>query len=472
MENQKATLQRSLGLLSCVVLVISAIIGSGVFKKVAPMSESLQMPSYVLLAWVLAGTISLFGALSNAEIAGMFADSGGEYAYFKKIYNPFFAFLYGWGCFTAIRSASIASIAYVFAESLNHLIKLPSIGNADFTWIGLHVLDNLTVKFIAAALIISLTFINFKGLKLGENVSRTLTFTLLACLIFLIVTGLFSAHGSWANVTASSSSFIPQSFFSGGFLALLFTAMLGAFWAYEGWNNIGYIGGEIKNPQRNIPLSLLIGTLVVIGIYLSINLVYHYISPIDDIIARKVTGSGIAAVDIVGIYLGKAGGLFVSCLILVTTLNATNATILMASRIYYAMAKDGLFFNNADFVHPIHKTPSYSLWMQCFWSVILLFSGSFDQLTDMLIFASFLFYGATALGVFIMRKKAPELNRPYKVIGYPFVPAIFVLFCLGLFIYTPSQRPMEALIGIGLILTGVPFYYWWKKKNNLTTDKT
>ncbi|MGB2847429.1 MAG: amino acid permease [Saprospiraceae bacterium] len=466
MENQKATLHRSLGLLSCVVLVISAIIGSGVFKKVAPMSESLQMPGYVLLAWLLAGMISLFGALSNAEIAGMFADSGGEYAYFKKIYNPFFAFLYGWGCFAAIRSASIASIAYVFAESLNHLIKFPAIGDSDFTLLGiLHPLDNLTVKLIAAALLIGLTFINFKGLKLGENVSRGLTFTLVACMLFLIIAGIISAQGSWSHITTPAASFVPRSFFSGGFLALLFTAMLGAFWAYEGWNNVGYLGGEIKNPQRNIPLSLLIGTLIVISIYLLINFVYHYISPIDDIIARQKTGSGIAAVDIVEIYLGRAGALFVSCLILVTTFNATNATILMASRIYYAMARDGYFFKKAGYVHPKHKTPSYSLWIQCLWSVILLFSGSFDQLTDLLIFASFLFYGATAFGVFVMRIKDPTRERPYKVVGYPFVPAIFVLFCLALFIYTPSQRPMEALTGILLILTGVPFYFWWKKKH-------
>jgi len=465
MDNNKTTLNRSLGLLSCIVLVISAIIGSGVFKKVAPMSESLQLPYYVLLAWVLAGIISLFGALSNAEIAGMYAESGGEYAYFKKIYNPFFAFLFGWGCFAAIRSASIAAIAYVFAESLNHLIHLPSIGNSEFTLLFgiLHPLDNLTVKLIAMLLLIGLTYLNYKGLRLGEKVSRGLTFTLVTCMVFLILAGLFSSKGSWSNVTQASATFVPQSFFSGGFLALLFTAMLGAFWAYEGWNNIGYLGGEIKNPQRNLPIALFVGTLIVMIIYVTINFVYHYISPIDDIIARTSTGSGIAAVDIVGIYLGQAGALFVSCLILVTTFNATNATILMSSRIYYAMARDGHFFKKAEFVHPEYKTPSYSLWIQCAWATILLFSGSFDTLTDMLIFASFLFYGSTALGVFIMRKKAPETVRPYKVIGYPFVPAIFVLFCLGLIIYTPSQRPMETLSGIALILLGVPFYYYWNR---------
>ncbi|MEP7266817.1 MAG: amino acid permease [Saprospiraceae bacterium] len=469
MTIQKGSLQRSLGLLSCVVLVISAIIGSGVFKKVAPMSESLQVPGWVLAAWVLAGFISLFGALSNAEIAGMFAGSGGEYTYFKKIYNPFFAFLYGWGSFAAIRSASIASIAYVFAESLNHLIKLPAIGS-DFSilW-GLKPFDNLTIKLIAATLLVVLTFINYKGLKLGENVSRTLTFTLVIAILFLIITGLFNSNASWTNITTASSNYIPNAVGKSGFLALLFTAMLGAFWAYEGWNNIGYLGGEIKNPQRNIPLSLFIGVIIVMSIYFLLNFVYHFNSPIDDIITRQKTGSGIAAVDIVGIYLGKTGALFISCLILVTTLNATNATILMASRIYFAMGRDGYFFKKTEFVHPRYKTPSYALWIQCAWSVILLFSGSFDQLTDMLIFASFLFYGATAFGVFVMRKKAPDLERPYKVIGYPFVPAIFVLFCLGLFIYTPSQRPVEAGIGILLILTGIPFYLYWKK-NNITSD--
>ncbi len=467
MENKKAALQRSLGLLSCIVLVISAIIGSGVFKKAAPMSEVLMKPTYVLLAWILAGLISLFGALSNAEIGGMFADSGGEYAYFKKIYNKFFAFLYGWGSFAAIRSASIAAIAYVFAESLNHLIRLPDIGTDSISLFGLHFAANLTVKLIAATLLIVLTYINYRGLRLGEAVSRGLTFTLILCMLIFIVTGLFSSHGDWNNLNKPATNYVAKPFFSGGFLALLFTAMLQSFWAYEGWNNIGYLGAEIKNPQRNLPLSLLIGTLVVITLYLLMNVVYHYISPIDDIIARRTTGSGIAAVDIAGIFLGKGGALFISCLILVTTLNATNATILMAARIYYAMARDGVFFKGASTIHPQYNTPSTSLWIQCAWSIILLFSGSFDQLTDMLIFASFLFYGATALGVFVMRKKAPDLERPYKVIGYPIVPGLFVLFCLGLFIYTPSQRPMEALTGVLLILIGIPFYMYWKKKNQV-----
>ena len=211
MTSQNGNLQRSLGLLSCVVLVISAIIGSGVFKKIAPMSELLLVPGWVLLAWLLAGMISLFGALSNAEVASMFADSGGEYAYFKKIYNPFFAFLYGWGSFAAIRSASIASIAYVFAESLNHLVHFPAIGDPSYSFYGLKLLDNLTVKFIATALLIVLTFINYKGLKLGEGVSRTLTFTLLAAIILIIITGLFSSNADWSNVTTTSSKFVSGS---------------------------------------------------------------------------------------------------------------------------------------------------------------------------------------------------------------------------------------------------------------------
>jgi basic amino acid/polyamine antiporter, APA family len=241
-------------------------------------------------------------------------------------------------------------------------------------------------------------------------------------------------------------------------------ACLGAFWAYEGWNNLGYIGGELKNPQRNLPLALAIGTLLIMGIYLLLNTVYLYVLPIDEIISIHKQQNGIVAVAAVRKFLGTNGGLLVSGLILVTTFNCTISTVLMASRLTYAMAKDGLFFRGVEKLHPRYGGPSNALWAQGAWASLLVLSGSFDQLTDMLIFASFIFYGATTLGVFILRVKHPDWPRTYRVIGYPVTPALFLIFCVGLIVSTLINRPHEAMVGLGLMATGVPFYLYWNRQ--------
>ncbi len=458
-------LKRSIGLLTAVVFVISAVIGTGVFKKIAPMSAELHSPGWVLLAWTLAGLVSLVGTLSNAEVAGMLADSGGEYAYFKVIYNRFFAFLMGWANFAVIRTASIASIAYVFAQSLNSIVTLPTIGPNSWATVrvlGLPLLDNLTIKLVAISLILFLTYINHLGIKIGEAVSRVLTALMLLTILAIIVLGLTSSAGHVANLSTAASGAEPLT--GGALWSALGVACLGAFWAYEGWNNLGYIGGELKNPQRNLPLALTIGTLLIMATYLLLNTVYLYVMPIDEIINIHKQQNGIVAVAAVRKFLGINGGLLVSGLILVTTFNCTLSTILMASRLTYAMAKDGLFFKGVEAVHPRYGGPSKALWAQGIWASLLVLSGSFDQLTDMLIFASFIFYGATTLGVYILRVKHPDWSRTYRVIGYPVTPALFLLFCAGLIVSTLINRPGEAIVGLALMATGVPFYWYWNRQ--------
>lgn len=466
MSESQGHLRRSIGLVSGIVFVISAVIGTGVFKKVAPMSAELQSPGLVLTAWLLAGLISLAGTLSNAEVASMLADSGGEYVYFRKIYNRFFAFLLGWTNFAVIRTASIASISYVFAQSLGSLITLPATPEslATINLFGLYPFDNLAVKGIAIALVLFLTVLNIRGLKMGENISRFLTVTMIATMLIIIILGLVSEEGSWANIQQPSVNFDAEKMSGGALASAMALACLSAFWAFEGWNNLGYIGGEIRNPQRNLPWALTIGTLIIMTVYLLMNFVYFYVMPIDEIIQVHESKNGIAAVFAVKHFLGNGGGLAISLLILVTTFNCTSSTILLASRLFYAMAKDGLFFKSANYIHPVFNTPSKALWMQGVWSSLLILSGTFDQLTDMLIFASFIFYGATTLGVFLLRRKMPDVVRPYKVIGYPVVPALFLVFCAFLVINTLINRPSEAISGLLLMATGLPFYAVWRKR--------
>jgi len=458
----------SLGLLSACLLVISSIVGSGVFKKVAPMSVELQSPIWVLIALLLAGMISLFGALSNAEIAGLLADSGGEYVYYRKIYNKLFAFLYGWASFTAIRSASIASVAYVFAQSFNNLFTLPHLSESleKISIFGFfYPLDNLGVKALAIFLILFLTFINYRGLKLGEKLNNSVTLIVVFCILGIIIMGLTIGDGNWQNIFSHTKKFDSLSGID--FTKSLFVAMLSAFWAFEGWSSVGYVGGEIKNPQKNIPMALGIGVFFVIILYVMVNYTYLFVLPINEMIEVGKTKNSVAALVVVKHFLSNPGVIFVSILILISTFGCTNSTILMASRLYYKMSNDGLFFKSANFIHPRFNTPSFSLFIQAIWTSILVLSGSFDQLTDMLIFASFIFYGTTTLGVFILRYKMPNTPRPYKVVGYPIIPAIFIIFCLMLIGITLISRTGEALVGLILILTGLPFYFYWNRKNKV-----
>lgn len=467
MEKQQGQLIRSLTLGAATILVVSSVIGSGVYKKVAPMSEQLMSPDLVLWAWILAGVISLCGALSNAEIAGMMAGAGGEYVYFRRIYGRFMAFLWGWSTFAVIKTAAVSSIAYVFTQSLNAIIPLPhlpeSIENIEF--IVFKPFENAGVKGVTIALILVLTFLNTRGLKGAAALSTWITRLVILGLSLIVLSGLFFGGGSFANFNTPSVHFVSRDWTDFELIKAMFAALLAAFWAYEGWNTVGFLGGEIQNPHRNLPLALFSGMLIIIGAYVVVNFTYLYVLPIDDIINVHQTQNEIAAVAVVRHFSGNTGAVLISVVILITTLGCTNATILMPPRVYYAMAKDGLFFRRAAEIHPKYHTPNPALWIQGVWACLLVLSGSFDQLTDMLIFAAFFFYGATAFGVFIMRRREPAAERPDKVWGYPIVPGLFVLFCATLIIITCINHPREATLGVVLMLTGVPFYWYWSAVN-------
>jgi len=465
MEKQQGQLVRSLTLTAATILVVSSVIGSGVYKKVAPMSADLLSPDLVLCAWVLAGVISLCGALSNAEIAGMMADSGGEYVYFRRIYGRFMAFMWGWSTFAVIKTAAVASIAYVFSQSFNAIFPLPHLPESieSIQFLVFKPFENAGVKGLTILLILTLTFLNTQGLKGAAALSTWITRLVIVGLLAIVLSGLLFGGGSFANFQTPATGYVPHSWTDTAFIKAMFGALLAAFWAYEGWNTLGFIGGEIKNPNRNLPLALFTGMMVIIGAYVIVNFTYLYVLPIDELVGVHQAKNDIAAVAVVRHFAGGTGATLISIIILLTTLGCTNSTILMPPRVYYAMAKDGLFFPRAAEINPVSNTPNPALWMQGAWACLLVLSGSFDQLTDMLIFAAFFFYGATAFGVFIMRRREPNAERPYKVWGYPVVPALFVLFCIALIIITCNTHPREAGLGTLLMLTGVPLYFYWRK---------
>ena len=454
-------LKRALGLRLVIVFAIANIIGSGVYKKVAPMADSLHSSGWVLIAWVLGGIISLFGALSYAEVAGLLADTGGDYVYYKKIYNRFFAFQFGWSTFMIIQTAAISSLAYVSVHSLNSIVHLPPLLSswADYNIAGVfYPFKDFNIKFTAIVIILLLTWINSKGLKTGAWIGTAILLLVFAGIFTIIIFGLSSHQADLSRAfNMETTNNQPVTF------SAMFTAMLAAFWAYQGWASVGYIGGEAKNANRNIPVGVTIGIFIVIAVYLLVNTTYLSLLPIQALEQVHQSGNSIAAIEAVKVFWGRNGELFIGILILITTLGCNHATVIVSCRVYYAMAKEGMFFKKAGELNK-YAVPGNSLLMQCVWACILVLSGTFDQLTDMIIFAVFVFYGATALGVFILRKKMPDAPRPYKVWGYPFVPAIVILFSAALFINTIITQPREAGIGMVLMLTGVPMWYWFNRK--------
>jgi APA family basic amino acid/polyamine antiporter len=455
---EKRNLTRALGLGYIIIIVISNMLGSGVFKKIAPMAADLHSSQWILLVWLAAGIITLFGALSNAEVAGMLAGTGGEFVYLRNIYGRFFSFLYGWSLFTVIQTAAISGVAYVFTQSLHSIIPIPDIlpSLQEFTIGGIFFpFRDFGIKLTTILLILFLTFLNMSGLKSGAWVNKAVLLIVGAGLLVIVIAGLTSGQDSSAG-TATVSVTVSRNTVT---LSSFYTAMLAAFWAYQGWVSVGFIGGEVKNPHRNIPRGIIAGVGIVIIVYLLVNYTFLNLLSIPQLEQINNSGNQIAGIEAVRGIWGSGGVLFISLLILISTLGCTNASILTGARPYYAMAQQGLFFRGTGRLNS-RNVPSASLLWQGIWASILVLSGTFDQLTDMLIFAVYIFYGATATGVFILRRRMPDAHRPYKTWGYPVVPALFVLFCVGLFFNTIITRPREAGIGLSLILLGIPVYYF------------
>ena len=472
-----AHLKQQLGVFSAIMVVISAMIGSGVFKKIATMSDLLHHSGWVLLAWAVAGLITLMGSLSNAEVAGIIAKPGGQYVYFQEMYGKLFAFLFGWASFSVIQTATASAVAYIFAESLNNVLNsyhlaLPNLPDSIAQMTLFHTKDfdlmpfaNFGVKTLAVTLVLILSFINYRGIQYGEKIGNILGGTVVVGVLFVIL--LSFLKGENTSIFNQTIPFEANNTEQKSFLSLFFLAMVAAFWAYEGWNNVGFLAGEIKNPKRNIPIALSFGTLIVIVLYLLVNTAFFKVGGIgfyQNIAAQSNTIAAVEAMNTIWIY----GGLFISILILISTFNSTNNSLMSAPRVYYAMAMDGLFLKSAAHIHPKFKTPHKAILMQMFWCVLLIITGSFDMLTEMLVFVAFIFYGCGAFGVIVLRKKMPTTQRPFKVPMYPILPLMFTLFSLVLVVTTLYESPGKSCIGLGLVLIGLPIYRWLNQKSKTT----
>ncbi len=454
-------LKKSLSLIAAVMAVAGSMIGSGIFRKPSTMAEQLMSPELLIIVWIAAGLITFIGALSNAEVAGMIEATGGQYVYFRKMYGEFTSFIYGWSVLSVIQTGSQAAIAYVFGEYLCYFIKFPPLPESisSFTLFmplvgNIHPFAEWGPKLLAILCILFLSGINYIGVYFGGLVQTIVTFVKIGVMIFLSLALFIFGDGSLSNLS-SGFSISPET--SANLVALIGLSLSGAFWAYDGWNNVTFISGEVKNPQRNIPLSLLYGTLIVIIVYVLINIAYLYVMPIEEI-ANSPLVAAAAAEKI----FGKNGGSIISIAVIISTFGAANGSLMASARVPFAMAREKMFFNYLGKVHPRFATPHTSLVVQGIVSSLLVLSGSFDTITDYVIFATWFFYMLTAFGVIVLRKKMPDVPRPYKVIGYPYTIWFFVIFSFVFLVNSIISDSENAAMGMLLIMTGLPLYFFWK----------
>lgn len=466
--------KRSLSLNTTIALVIGGVIGSGIFMKPALMALQLGSPLLLISVWIVAGIITLFGALSNAEVAAMFPETGGQYVFFKKMYGDGFAFLYGWAAFSVFNTAGNASIAYVFSQYTNYFVALPNFSATIEKTVTVHIplvgtifpLENFGVKILTVVLILILTAVNYVSVAYGGALQRVLTALKAIAIVLLIVGILFSGKGSFHNIVSSMPSMPHGWDLIGAYMA----AIAGAFWAYDGWNNITFVAGEIKDPQRNIPKSLFLGLSFCIIIYVLVNLAYIYVLPI-----HKMALSTFVASDSATVTWGLVGGGIIAAMVMLSTLGSANSNVLATARVTYAMSEENRLFAWAGKPQKKYNTPGNALILNAVWTILLILSGSFDMLTDMLIFVSWFFYGMSGLGVFLLRKKMKDVPRVYKVWGYPIVPLCFVAFvvfflCSTLYTdinnYRNGTTPIiNSLLGAIITCIGIPVYYLSKKKS-------
>ena len=430
-------LARVLTLLDATMINAGGIIGSGIFMVPATIALLTGSTSLILAVWVFGGLISLFGALSVAELGAAMPRAGGQFVYLNEAYGPVWGYLYGWSCVAVINTASIAAVGVAFSEYLSFFFPLSTMG----------------IKSVAILSVILLTIINILDVKSGARAQNIFTLLKIGAIFGIISLGLVMDGGSAENI----QPFYPDRPLP-ALVGPLGLAMVSVLWTYDGWIFITYVAGEVKNPGRNIPLSLIFCMLIVISIYLLINFVFTYTLGIG-----AMGTSTLVASDSASIFLGEKGAALVSIIILISLLGANNGFILTSARINYAMARNRLFFQQAAKVHPKFKSPANALIIQAVWACALTFSGTYNQLITYIIFASWIFYAMSCAAVIILRKKRPEMKRPYKTPGYPYIPIIFILFAVFLTFNTILEAPRDAAVGAGIILAGLPLYFYWKK---------
>ena len=467
-------LKKTIGVWSATTIVIGSIIGANIFMKPATMAAQLGSPYLILLVWLVAGIVSMFGAMAYAELGAMFPETGGQYVYLRYAFGDFIAYLYGWASIAVINTASIAAIGFVFASYTNYFIDLPQFSTTVEQSVMLHIpligdilpLQNFGVKALAIMMIMGLTVVNYVSVRSGNAVQFIATLLKTAAIMLLVFGILFSGKGSAANFISNAPDFDLTGWtLIGAFMA----ATTGAFAAYDGWNNLNMVAGEIRDPSKNITRSLIYGVWTCIVVYILVTLAYMYVLPIE-VMAK----SPLVASDAAAVVMGPVGGTAIALLIVISTFGSTNVNLLTNARVIFAMSDAKIFFKQAGKVHPRFHTPGNAVLILGVWSSLFVLSGSFDILADMFIFIGWIFYGLVILGLFILRRRMPDAERPYKAWGYPLVPLLFLIFTVIYIVitlyndinnYVEGKSPIiNSVFGLLLTAIGIPLYFYFKRK--------
>ena len=449
-KNNSPKLDRQLGLFDSTMMVVGIVIGSGIFMTTGLMADALPSASLILIVWLLGGLQMLAGALTYAELGAAMPKAGGQYVYLREAYGSLPAFLFGWVAFIAYLTGTNAAIAVAVAEHLGSFY--PSISTHNIV-IGFDYFSISGGQIFAISLILILSFINYLGILFGKWIQNVFTILKIGSILFFALAGLFISTGNHIDFSIN-----PTSMSIGSILTGMGIALVAVTWTVGGWEYVTFAAGEIKNPKKNLPLALIIGTVVIFVLYIMINIAYLKVLPMDLLIGELKVGEATAK----SLYGPGIAGAFV-VVVIISMFGSLNGNILVGPRISYAMAKDKLFFSKAADVHPKFHTPGNAIMIQGFWAAVLVLSGTFEEIITLVVFVNFMMWIAASSTVFVLRKKQPELERPYKVWGYPYVPAFFIIFSSAIMINTFFESPQQSLMGIGLTLLGIPAYLYWKK---------
>ncbi len=455
--------KQSLGLVDATMVVAGSMIGSGIFIVSADITRNVGSAGWLIVVWLITGFMTITAAVSYGELSGMYPRAGGQYVYLKEAYNPFVAFLYGWSFFAVIQTATIAAVGVAFSKFAGYFIPALELKDENvLTQIGSFKL--YPAQLVSIALIVFLTWVNTKGIKSGKLIQTTFTSVKLLSLFGLIVFGFLLGlkagtwHANWTDawsmkgISADGSikEYLPIAMF--GAIA---ASMVGSIFSSDAWNNVTFIAGEIKNPKRNIGMSLFLGTLIVTIIYVCANLMYVNVLPLREIAFAPQDRVAVSAANAI---FGAIGTYVIAVMIMISTFGCNNGLILAGARVYYTMAKDGLFFKRTGTLNS-NAVPEFGLWIQCLVASILCLSGKYGDLLDMISFVVVIFYVLTILGIFILRKKRPDAERPYKAFGYPVLPAIYILMGIAFCLLLIKYKPQYTWPGLIIVLIGIPLYF-------------
>ncbi|PPL00380.1 amino acid/polyamine/organocation transporter, APC superfamily [Parapedobacter indicus] len=463
---QNEDMKRELGLLDATMLVAGSMIGSGIFIVSSDIVRNVGSAGWLIFIWLVTGLITIIAATSYGELSAMFPKAGGQYVYLREAYNRMVAFLYGWSLFMVIQAGTIAAVGVAFAKFTAYIF--PTLGDDHILW-DLGLVEINAAQLVAIVTIVILTWVNSRGVKNGKIIQTVFTVVKILSLGGLIVMGLFGAFNAeiwsanwstaWDTVRWDTSG-VVVSIGGAAVFAGIVSAMVGSIFSSDAWNNVTFIAGEIRNPKRNIGMSLFLGTLIVTIIYVSANLMYLATLSMEQIAHAPADRVAVAAAQAI---FGQVGTLVIAVMIMISTFGCNNGLILAGARVYYTMAQDGLFFKKAGELNKF-EVPGWGLWAQCIWTSVLCLTGRYGDLLNYVVFVVLIFYALTIIGVFTLRRKRPDIERPYKAFGYPVLPIVYVLaaftICIGLLIYQPTFT----WPGLVIVLLGIPVFFMWNKR--------